>query len=273
MLSLIYNAIQYTLNYVNSNRATTEDINEIISRIESIRDSNVIAKTEKAPHREGCYYKTGSVTHVATDYVLIDDDYMYERNDDLSVNLKVGDKVYYMAYLRDSDGVLKVRKIISVIEDEWDDLRVASRRETCSRMIPRSVIAKVTKRQGRIVVVEPNNIRIDLNKVRSAFIPLVGDWLTLESLVELNDRSTDMSGEILEVDSIKPLRSKLDVGIISKYDLDVGVIDRQIIFHKQACEPGYIPCVGDKVVSDGIESDQGQYTWRSITVIPLTRVR
>lgn len=271
MLSLIYNAIQYTLNYVNSNRATTEDINEIISRIESIRDSNVIAKTEKAPHREGCYYKTGSVTHVATDYVLIDDDYMYERNDDLSVNLKVGDKVYYMAYLRDSDGVLKVRKIISVIEDEWDDLRVASRREACSRMIPRSVIAKVTKRQGRIVVVEPNNIRIDLNKVRSAFIPLVGDWLTLESLVELNDRSTDMSGEILEVDSIKPLRSKLDVGIISKYDLDVGVIDRQIIFHKQACEPGYIPCVGDKVVSDGIESDQGQYTWRSITVIPLTR--
>ncbi|EZA47489.1 hypothetical protein DMN91_005067 [Ooceraea biroi] len=270
MLSLIYSAIQRTLKYLYADE--TEDINEVISRIEAKRQRNVSAKPEEALNGEGCYYRTGSITKVATDYVLIDDNYMYEKNDDLSINLKVGDKVYYLAYLRDPNAEPKIRKIISVLDDEsWDAVHVKTKRAAHNQVIPRSIIARVTKREGRIAIVEPNNVRIDLSKVQSDFIPLIGDWLILESLVELSNSSTDLSGEILEVDRIKPLRSKLDVGVISKYDLDVGIIDRQIIFHKQACEPGYIPCIGDKVVSDSIESDQGQYTWRSITVVPLNQ--
>ncbi|KAL0117562.1 hypothetical protein PUN28_010398 [Cardiocondyla obscurior] len=138
-------------------------------------------------------------------------------------------------------------------------------------MISRSVIAKVMKRNGRIAIAEPNNICIDLHKVQSNFVPLIGDWLVLESLVELNKDSADLSGEILEVDKIKPLRSKLDVGVVSKYNsvTGVGVIDKRIIFHKNVCDQGYIPCIDDKVVSDSIESDQGQYNWRSVTVVPL----
>lgn len=276
MLSLIYNGIQHVLNYVYPNKIE-EDINEVISRIEHIKETNadLAVKKQEALNEEGCYYKTGSITQVSADYILIDNCYSYEKIDDSNNDLKVGDKVHYLVYLRDPNTEPKVRRIISVVDDGWNTSNIKAEDNVHTHMIPRSIVAKVTKREGRIAIVEPNNIRIDLSKVKSDFIPLIGDWLTLESLVELNSNSTDLSGEILEVDRIKPLRSKLHVGVISKYtsDTEVGVIDKLVIFHKRACDTGYIPCVGDKVVSDSIESDQGQYNWRSLTVVPLIQVR
>lgn len=275
MLSLIYNGIQYALKYAYSK--TEEDIDEIISRIKSTNEEEGEDDigVEDLLNEAGSYYKTGVITLVSTNYVLIDDCYTYEN--DLTHNLKVGDKVYYMLYLRDSNGEPKVKKIISVInETSWDNENQLIKTNVIHNpMISRNVIAKVTKREGRYAIVEPNNIRIDLSKVEANFIPLVGDWLTLESLVQLDDNSTDLSGEILEVDRIKPLRSYEHVGVISQYNSErgVGVIDKNVIFHKNACEPGYIPHVGDKIQSYSTESDQGLYSWRSITVIPMLEAR
>ncbi|XP_070160870.1 probable RNA helicase armi isoform X1 [Polyergus mexicanus] len=279
MLSLIYSGLRNALNYMYLGNVKEENIDEIISRIEHAKeDAEVDAgeskniEEKKILSEEGCYYKTGYITFVTKDHVLIDDCYTYEKNDDLTSNLKVGDKIYYLIYLRDPNAKPKVRKIIYVIDDIWNNANGKSEEDVVhNRMIRRNVIAKVTKREGRIAIVEPNNIRIDLSKVQSDFIPVIGDWLTIESLVELNNNSTDLSGEVLEVDRIKSLRSKLDVGVISKYNPqnEVGVIDKHVIFHKRACEPGYVPRIGDKVVSDSIESDQGQYSWRSITIVPL----
>ncbi|KAL6432341.1 hypothetical protein ACFW04_006753 [Cataglyphis niger] len=279
MLSLIYNGFRNTLNYVFPDKIKEENIDEIISRIEHAKeDANVDAEEnknieeKKILNEEGCYYKTGSITYVAKDHILIDDCYTYEKNDDMTNNLKVGDKIYYLVYLRDPNAEPKVRKIIYVINDTWNNANGKSEEDIVhTRLMRRNIIAKVIKREGRIAVVEPNNIRIDLSKVQSDFIPVIGDWLTIESLVELNNNSTDLSGEVLEVDRIKSLRSKLDIGVISKYNPqnEVGIIDKHVIFHKRACEPGYVPHIGDKVVSDSIESDQGQYKWRSITIVPL----
>lgn len=275
MFNLFRYAIEHMKNY--SSKTEVENIDKVISRIECARDKTETVDEKKTLNEEGCYYKTGTITCIAVDFVMIDDCYVYEKNDHLSNNLKVGDNVYYLALLRDPNARLKVIKIISVMSNEtWDNqYSISENNMIHKRMIQRSLIAKVTERQGRIVIVEPNNIRIDLNKVQSEFIPLVGDWLTLESLVEVNDDSPDLCGEILEVDKIKSLRSKLDVGIITKYDPlnQVGIVDKSIIFHKGACEPGYVPCVNDKVVSDSIESDQGIYRWRSLTVVPLIQVK
>lgn len=275
MLSLIYNGIQYALKYAYSK--TEEDIDEIISRIKSTNEEEErdIESVENTLNETGIYYKTGVITLVTMDSVLIDDCYTCEE--DLTHNLKVGDKVYYMLYLRDSNDEPKVKRIISVInETSWDDENQLIKSNVIhTPMISRNVIAKVTKREGRYAIVEPDNIRIDLSKVEADFIPLVGDWLTLESLVQLDDNSTDLSGEILEVDRIKSLRSHEHVGVISQYNSEsgVGVIDKNVIFHKNACEPGYIPHVGDKVQSYSTESDQGLYNWRSVTVIPMFEAR
>lgn len=275
MLSLIYKGIQSILSYAHSDKTAEEDIDEVISRIEKAKETNTdIDVKQTKTLNEGCYYKTGSVTQITVDYILIDDCYTYEKIDDSTSNLKIGDKIHYLLYLREKTQP-KVRKIICVINDDWNNPSIKSEDNVHTQMISRSIIAKVIKREGRIAIVEPNDIRIDLHKVRSDFIPLIGDWLTLESLVELNDESTDLSGEILEIDRIKPLRSKLNVGVVSKYnpESEVGVIDKHVIFHKHACDMGYIPCIGDKVVSDSIESDQGLYNWRSVAVVPLIQAR
>ncbi|XP_014478416.1 PREDICTED: probable RNA helicase armi [Dinoponera quadriceps] len=272
-LMVTWSLIQYIIMYVKkySEKTEIEDIDKVISRIERARDEETAE--EETVDKEGCYYKTGCITRVTLDHVLIDDRYAYEKNDNLSSNLNIGDNVHYLALLREAK--LKVVKIIDVIDGEsWDSPQCISRNDESSQhsnMIQRSLIARVTGREGRVIIIEPNNIHINLNKIQSEFIPLIGDWITVESLVEVNESSPDLCGEILEVDKIKPLRSKLDVGVITKYDSlnQVGVIDKNVIFHKSACEPGYIPRVNDKVVSDSIESDQGIHRWRSLTVVPL----
>ncbi|KYN31435.1 Putative helicase Mov10l1 [Trachymyrmex septentrionalis] len=279
MLSLMYNGIQYAMSYVYSNETaknTDEEINEVISRIELASKTNTdkTEKKEEALNEEGCYYKTGSITQISTDCILIDDSYTYDIIDDSTNNLKVGDKIYYLLYLRDPNAKPKVRKIICVTDDDWNNENINVKNDVHTYMTSRNIVVKVTKREGRITIVEPNNIRVDLCTVRSDFIPLIGDWLVLDCLVELNNESEDWMGEILEINGIKPLRSQLNCGVISKYNPEnkVGVINNNIIFYKRLCDVGYIPCVGDKVVTESIESDQGQYKWRSLTVIPLIQV-
>lgn len=248
-----------------------EDIDQIIARLESTEetDRDATVKEKKTQNEEGCYYKMGTITRVSADYVIIDDCHMYEKVDDLTNNLNIGDKIHYLLYIRNPNTEPKVRKIIGVI-DEWIDSNTKLE-DVHNHVTLRNKIVKVTKREGRIAIVEPDNIRIDLSKVQSDFVPLIGDWLKLESLVELDENSKDLSGQILEVDRITSVRSMVHVGVISKYnpEIGVGVIDKKVVFHKRACGMGYIPCVGDKVASESIESDQGLYTWRSLTVVPL----
>ncbi|XP_025154274.1 probable RNA helicase armi isoform X2 [Harpegnathos saltator] len=267
MLTLMFSLVQYTRKYMKKYLNEVEDIDTVISHIEHIRKEEERDIVKKTLNKEGCYYKNGIITCVTADYVLIDNKHIYEKNDELSSNLEIGDNVYYSALLRDPKEKVKVIKIIH--KNEIKDKEPLERKEIRNSILQKSMIAKVKEREGRFVMVEPD-IRINLNKVQSEFIPLIGDWIILESLTEVSD-SQDESDNILEVDKIKPLRSKLNVGVITKYDSlnQVGVIDKSIIFHKSACEPGYIPCVNDKVVSDSIESDQGIHKWRSLTVVPL----
>ena len=280
MLSLMYNGIQYAMSYVYSKETaknTDEEINEVISRIELANEinTNKIEKEEEALNEEGCYYKMGSISHISTDCILIDDSYIYDIIDDSTNNLKVGDKIYYLLYLRDPNTKPKVRKIICVIDDDWNNENINVKNNVHTCMTSTSIVVKVTKREGRIAIVEPSNIRIDLCTVRSNFIPIVGDWLVLDCFVKLNNESEDWMGEILEINGIKPLRSQLNCGVISKYNPEnkVGIINKNIIFYKRLCGMGYIPCVGDNVVTESIESDQGQYKWRSLTITPLMQVR
>lgn len=278
MFSLLYNAAKYVL--VGSQPAEP-DIDELIARLQVATDDAenfvAVANAEADNNPEGCFYKTGTVTTITADCVIIDKLYMCESVNVNVDNLKVGDRIQYMAYQRDHSEEPRIRKITSIVDDNWDteDVQTQSADLTQSQIMKRSIVAKVMRREGRQVFLEPVNVSLNLDKVKSTFIPYVGDWLQLESLVELDENSGDLGGEVLEVDNIRPLRSKLKVGNVSSWDSHsgVGAVDKDIVFNKGSCEPGYVPCVGDKVVTDCIESDQGMYTWRSLTVVPLVQVR
>ncbi|KOX70201.1 putative RNA helicase armi [Melipona quadrifasciata] len=238
MLSFIRTLIKYTIGYKSSSKDESDEINSVITRIENAYEEE-IRKSE-------CF------------------------NEDTS------DKVCYsLSMKRDNHEQKHKIKIISVINESWDDDAENSDVDIVKpQTLTRCIVGKVMERKNRLLIIEPSNVTVDLNKVESEFIPVIGDWLQLETEVEIDEVSYNLNGEILEIKKIQPLRSRLDVGTVTSFDLtkEIGVIGKDTVFNKRICESGYIPCVGDKVISDSIESDQGFYTWRSLTVVPVLQV-
>ncbi|KAH0548424.1 probable RNA helicase armi [Cotesia glomerata] len=275
MFSLLVNAAKYIWG-----KTDEPNIDEIITKLESFNDDiyndddNLIEENENH-NFEGCFYRNGTITSITADTILIDDRYICDISNSPTNNLEKGLKVHYLAYQTSQDDI-KVRKIISIVSDFWDvndDGDLISNNDK-NQIIRKTIVCKVMKRDGRKVHLEPINTIINLDKADATFVPYRGDWVQVESLVELNENSGDLGGEVLEVSKIYPLRSTIKIGLITKYDQlkGVGNVDSDMIFSKVACQPGYIPCEGDKVVCDSIESDQGVYTWRCLTVVPLIQV-
>ncbi|KOC69224.1 putative RNA helicase armi [Habropoda laboriosa] len=202
--------------YKSTTKGETDEINNVIARIENAYDKET--QEDEYSNKDVCYYKTGNITLIATDYIVIDDFYVCDAVNILIKNLKVGDRVYYLAS-QDNEKEYKIKKIISVIPDSWDnDVTDFEANIVEPQSLTKCVIGKVIERKNRLLVVEPNNISVDLNTVQSEFIPVIGDWLKLESKVEINENSDNLNEEISEVKKIEPLRSKLDIGTISSYD-------------------------------------------------------
>ncbi|XP_076178460.1 putative RNA helicase armitage isoform X3 [Ptiloglossa arizonensis] len=273
MLSLIYTLVKYTLGYKSSTKSDTDEINNAIARIENAYEKEIVK--DEYFDKDDCYYKTGEITFIATDYVLVDNYYVYDTVNVSIDNLKVGDKIYYLVVQKDHEKAHKIKKIVSVIDELWDNV-VTDPSTNLDKLqtITKCIIGKVVEYKNRVLIVEPNNISVHLNKVQSEFIPMIGDWLKLEAEVEINMNSYDLNEEILQIKKVQPLRSKLGFGIVSTYDpcQEFGTIGKDIIFNRRICDLGYIPHVGDKVISECIESDQVLYTWRSLTVVPVHQV-
>ncbi|KAI4497922.1 hypothetical protein M0802_007038 [Mischocyttarus mexicanus] len=256
MISFMYSLIN-VWGITNSSQDEDEEDDSIVAHIDKLTITNILLSEnkenydKKGNNEQGCYYKTGTVTFVGDDYILINNNSMCDYINALAGSLKVGDIVYYLAYKKNKDDEEKICKIISVKEECWDDNVIIPQEKTLKKDIFRkNIIGKVNKREGRIVFISPGEIRFDLNKINSEFIPIIGDWIILEALAEVDDSNTDLTGEILEVNKIQPLRHIVHFDNITNYDpiKEYGTIGKNILFHKIVCESGYIPCVGDKVV-------------------------
>ncbi|OXU24496.1 hypothetical protein TSAR_010596 [Trichomalopsis sarcophagae] len=325
-----------TINNNDGNRneePEEESIESLLAQIEDIKQTSEQNETPQLSfnnsEEKGCFHKTGVVTLVTDNYVLIENDYMCEMKYVVPQDLKKGDKVYYMAYRANENGDLKIRKIEYKFDAVWeqDEIEplkysepmpnieleldkpvesfdidppkphIENQPVTKSSRInkycvltggssdkivkkrdinKRTYTDKVVRRNGREVFFENyTDISVNLDNISSEFVPMIGDWVKIECLVEVNEEIPNFQGEILQVESILPNRSFNKLGKITHYDnqTEVGRIEETIIFTKAVCSDGYIPCVGDKVVAQSIESDQGlQQRWRAMKVVPLEDV-
>lgn len=211
------------------------------------------------------YNKTGIITSATDGEFAIDGTYKFKSSD---TNIVVGSKVSFTSYI-DEDKKINVSNV-EVLENDWDCIS----RNVNSKWCTRSITCKVIQRNKREIVVDPGNLQINLNNVSSNFIPLVGDWLQVDVKCEIDENVADLSGKILDINEIAPLRCKQIQGIVKSFDerLQNGVIDRNIFFDSDSLCAGYVPRIGDKVVSEIIESEQGRYTWRSLKVLPEQQV-
>ncbi|KAL7306479.1 hypothetical protein TKK_0001178 [Trichogramma kaykai] len=245
---------------------------------------------------KGCFYKTGIVSRVTEQLILIENKYTCEAKYVVPTNLKVGDEVYYLAYKVNENEELKVRRVERRVDKLWDEsdhndddennqnfsIQMSSlkRQPNCyddddeNEILPlkshtdqviesrdihqRTVVTKVIGRKAREVFLENVNISVNLNNAHCDFIPYIGDWVKLDCVVEVDESNPNLEGEIMEITSMKPQRQINKVGKITEYDefKEVGSVNKDIVFNKSSCASGYLPFKDDTVIVQAIESDQ-----------------
>lgn len=151
--------------------------------------------------------KTGKITGKKDDNYVIDNVHEFPAE---SQEFEIGSVVSYQKLI--SEGEIVIYNV-KHINDDWDTV---TQRE--SVLTTRIMICKVEKRERRVIFLSPGDIKVDLDKVAIEFIPYEGDWLELDVKYEVNEQSLDLSGEVIEVNRISPIRPHIATGKISFWD-------------------------------------------------------
>ncbi|RVE48139.1 hypothetical protein evm_007199 [Chilo suppressalis] len=234
---------------------------EALSFDEQKYDNNDFEKSD-IPRDAKCFERTGIITYMSdNDYILIDGMLHFDIST-CSVNVKINDKVLYLAYCDPNDRIVVVR----ILENQgisWGEEEFVE--ENNFDVIQHVIVGEVEQRQERFVYIKDSDLKFNLDNVISTLVPIKGDWLELNCKVQWDENKPHdiSSAQVLEVLSIQALRSKSKNAVITEWLGDHGIVDRHIYFNRECLENNIEPQVGAKVIVDIIESNQGSYTWRA----------
>lgn len=283
MFSLIAAISSSAYNYVFGPKKPDDDQEDEIAILENALQARREQESVTVPEDDneaGCFMAEGRITTIAEEYVIINNK-LYCSILNAPPNLSLGTKVRYLAYQSHEDKEIKVSKVENIIDD-WQDEEPDTSEQSNSaqnltrvnkqKMMTKALNEVVTRREGRLVFA--GDLTIDLNTVASDFVPLVGDSVKVTALVAVDPESPDYAGQVVTVRRIEPNLSKYIIGTISNFDPDqkTGIVDMRIFFHRSAIGIGYVPCVGDTVACDCIESRSQSYRWRALLIYPLHKV-
>lgn len=226
---------------------------------------NQVEEVEEDNQDYTCYYKTGIVTSVNGNEIIIDKLYLYNEPD---LNIAVGTRVSFICYtIQNNVQVCNV----SIVDNEWNCAETNGKSNWCHR----TVIGKVIKRERRNILIDPGNITANLNVISSEFVPVVGDFVELDVKSEIDENVTDLFGKILSIDKINPLRHKVIHGTVKTWDSvsQSGTINFNVFFNRESLCAGYIPNIKDNIITEVIESEQGRCSWRALKVILGSNVK
>lgn len=255
---MLKNLISYLWGPTSDSDISLENVYDVLNTDStSEKEPNIIDNVDVLEY--SCYHRTGIVTSVCDNGILIDNKFLYSEN---SLGIAVGTTVSYVCYTDNNE--TKISNL-SIVDNEWNCVDSNEQRNWCYR----TVLGKVVKRDKRNVYIDTDNIVVNLNNVNSEFIPIVGDWIELEVISEIDENVTDLCGNILKVHKINPLRHKVVEGNIKTWDVSTqtGTINFNIFFDRESLCVGYVPVLKDKVVAEIIESEQSKCTWRALKVL------
>lgn len=164
----------------------------------------------------------GTITTLENDYGLIDEKFYFKT--DKCVNLKLGDRVSFIVYKLNDDNAHIVKDIQKYNTEWWDETPLHQNEDpkiivqNTSQILKRNIIGEIIGRENRILHVKPLDIKINLDEIESNFIPYVGDWIVLETFTEVDESVSDLSGTVLSVKCIYPLRAKPMVGTVKSWN-------------------------------------------------------
>lgn len=151
--------------------------------------------------------KVGKITDIINDSYIIDGTYVFSRNSIL--DLTIGSTVSYNLF--NSDNTFKVVNL-SPINNEWDSIENSD-----SIWNGRMIICQVEKRVERKLFLSETDIAINLDDVPLEFLPMVGDWLELDVKCMVNENNLDLSGKIIEINRVSPVRLHIETGKITSW--------------------------------------------------------
>ncbi|KAK6623465.1 hypothetical protein RUM43_009317 [Polyplax serrata] len=225
-----------------------------------------------------CVHKTGTVTYVGDEYGFIDNVIYFDLSKVVTtLTLREGDEVAYMSYQKERSGEEAVFRIYALKCDSWEIGDKVVKEEDSQNeaeeeiaVMPMVMTGRVTQRRGRKLFIEPSNVWCNLEEIDSTYVPIEGDWVSLEASVAVNKEKVNMAGDVIEIKSLQPVLQKSNCGRITLWSesKQEGAIENQIYFHKIFCSSGYVPALGDDVFYEAIESDQGVYRWRALSISP-----
>lgn len=138
------------------------------------------------------------------------------------------------------------------------------------------MLGTVIERRDSLTIIQTDGdkISVDLDKIYSQFVPIIGDSVYLMCLVQSDETFVNSIGAIIDVISMKPTRSATKNGVITNVNKTslYGEIDGIYFFLFDALDENYThPQVGDTVCIDIIESYHGKYEWRCLKVALVSR--
>lgn len=260
----MFGFLQSIASYFTGNK-DTEDVYSILTDLANDNDKvTADDRPETDPftnEKYVCLQRTGYIKCVSSDVYEIDGKYSFVSSVKYADNVKVSYTVY-----NDTQSNVRVSNV-KVLTDSWDN---EGHKCTTTKWCVRSLICKVIARENRDLMLSPGDLHLDLNTCATNFVPFVGDWLSVEAKCMIDEDVTDLSGKVLEIIEVKPLRNNIVSGVIRQWDAykGEGTINTDVYFSNEALAFGYVPKVRDKVVTEVIESDHNRCTWRSLTIMP-----
>ncbi|XP_011567013.3 probable RNA helicase armi [Plutella xylostella] len=209
-----------------------------------------------------CFHRTGEITYLDKNYVLIDGEYYFDLSG-CPLQVYPKDRVSYMCYKEED--TFKVVRLLENHGPAWGD--IVETQEDKYQIIEHTIIGEVENRQNRLVYMK--DLTFNLDDVEAAFVPVKGDWLELKCSVQFDEsKPSDISTkQVLKVLGLKALRSKTMSSTVTYWDGETGVCDNQIYFNRHSIQNGSCIQTGSKVMLEAIESNQGHCTWRAIRML------
>ncbi|XP_066250073.1 probable RNA helicase armi [Euwallacea similis] len=206
------------------------------------------------------FTKIGAITGIKGEKFIIDTCHEFS-NEDSKQYFQVGDRVSYQMLV--SEGKIDIYNVTHI--NTWDSI-VPRENVAATRVM----VCKVEKREKRNVFLTPGDIKVNLDHTHVEFIPYVGDWVEVEVKYEVNEHALDLSGEIIEVNKLWPIRPHIESGKVTLWNSqeNYGIINNNIFINRDSLNCGYIPVIGDEVVVEIIESEQNGCSWRALKILP-----
>uniref|UniRef100_A0A182WBI2 RNA helicase n=1 Tax=Anopheles minimus TaxID=112268 RepID=A0A182WBI2_9DIPT len=213
----------------------------------------VIAKQIIEP--TDCFQTTGTITEVRADYFIIDGIYFVPKsllkNTEAAKHVEENTKLQFLANRR-TDPVSGETSIKTQSPSDTTTTYYNSNR----RREPGTVIGI----EKNVLIVETDAgdpISVNIDKTTIPFVPAIGDYVTLDCVVQMDGAFVDFKGEVLEVEGIEPSRTVSDTGTVVAIEDDGGEIrtaTNSTVIYQLAVLHDYRPKKGDRVEFQAVEN-------------------